>query len=162
LNDEDLADFLQLFRSIKTEHDQYSAYSREVLKSYLNILLLKGRKHYQQHSESTARPGREQEIYNQFMELVQKHYLDFNSLADYAARIHITPKHLSETIKSISGHPALRIVHKARLHHAKSLLRQTSMTVSQIAYELGFESADYFSAFFKRHAGESPMKFRNS
>ena len=106
--------------------------------------------------------SREQEIYNQFMLLVQKHYRDFDSVGDYAEQLYISPKHLSETVKNISGQSALQVIHNARIHHAKSLLRQTNMTVSQIAHELNFDNPDYFSVFFKRLAGESPLAFRNS
>ncbi|QNL51018.1 helix-turn-helix transcriptional regulator [Olivibacter sp. SDN3] len=152
----------ELFRKIKHEYDHYTIFSREIIKNYLNILLLKGKAYYRNHLPIPNGVGREQEIYNQFMSLVQQHYLDFDSVGSYAEHMHMSSKHLSETIKNISGQSALQVIHNARLHHAKSLLRQTNMTVSQIAYELHFDNPDYFSVFFKRLAGESPLAFRNS
>lgn len=155
-------DMLEIFRKIKYEYDNHHVFSREVIKNYLHILLLKGKLLYRHQSPLHNGIGREQEIYNEFMLLVQNHYSEFDSVGEYANRMHISPKHLSETIKSISGQSALQVIHHARLHHAKALLRQTNMTVSQIAHNLNFNNPDYFSVFFKRHVGESPITFRNS
>ena len=162
LGEKEVNDMLELFAKIQLEYNNYGVYSREIIKNYLNILLLKGQSFYQYQLPSSGSISRDREIYNEFMMLVQKHFLEFDGLKNYADRIHISVKHLSETVKNISGESALRIIHNARIHHAKSLLRQTSMTVSQIAYELKFETPDYFSVFFKRFTGQSPMQFRNS
>ncbi|MEI3800461.1 MULTISPECIES: helix-turn-helix domain-containing protein [unclassified Chitinophaga] len=154
-------DILELLGKIQQEYDD-SIYGREIIKNYLHILLLKGRKFYEQQASTTTSFSREQKIYNAFMLLVQEHFMKSDAVADYAKRLYISAKHLSQTVKNVSGKSALQIIHHTRLHHAKSLMRQTDLTIAQIASELNFENPDYFSVFFKRLTGESPTQFRSS
>lgn len=156
------ADIVDLFHKIKYEYDNPHIVSRDIIKSYLHILMLKGKLLYDHQIQPTIGNSREQEIYNEFISRVQQRYRELDAVSDYANQMHISPKHLSETVKNISGLPALRVIHNARIHHAKSLLRQTSMTVSEIAHELNFANPDYFSIFFKRLVGQSPLTFRKS
>ncbi|NER85128.1 MAG: AraC family transcriptional regulator, partial [Leptolyngbya sp. SIO1D8] len=74
--------------------------------------------------------------------------------------LHLTPKHLSACIKQVTGRTALQMIFDFKLNNAKALLTQTSLTVSEIAYESGFENPHYFSSFFKRHIGLTPLEFR--
>jgi AraC family transcriptional activator of pobA len=162
LNEQETAGIATLFNQIKQEYDDYTVHSREILKNYLNILLLKGRNLYQPQITTASGFNREQEIYNDFMLLVQDHFMKSDALQDYAGRLHISAKHLSQIVKKISGQSGLQVIHQARLHHAKSLLRQTNLTISQIADELNFDNQEYFSVFFRRLTGKSPSEFRNS
>ena len=55
------------------------------------------------------------EIYDEFRYLVQLYFLELKSVREYAEKIHVTPKHLSETVKKISGESALEIIHKTQI-----------------------------------------------
>ncbi|WP_205514042.1 helix-turn-helix domain-containing protein [Longitalea arenae] len=162
LNEHETSSIATLFNQIKQEYDDHSAHSREIVRNYLNILLLKGRKLYPLQNTTATGFNREQEIYNSFMQLVQDHFMKSDTLQLYANRLHISAKHLSMIVKKISGQSGLQVIHQARLHHAKSLLRQTNLTISQIADELNFDNQEYFSVFFRRLTGHSPSEFRNS
>lgn len=162
LNEHETTGIATLFNQIKKEYDDYSIHSREILKNYLNILLLKGSMLYQPQNTNVTGFNREQEIYNDFMMLVQDNFMKSDALQDYASRLHISAKYLSQIVKKISGLSGLQVIHQARLHHAKSLLRQTNLTISQIADELNFDNQEYFSVFFRRLTGQSPSEFRNS
>ncbi len=104
--------------------------------------------------------GRDREIFDEFSTLIQHHFMEWKTVRDYAKKLHITPKHLSETIKNVSGQSALSHIHQVQVNHAKALLRQTPKTISEIAYDLNFENPEYFSVFFKRLNGESPSQYR--
>lgn len=159
------ADFYSdTIQKILSEYQNSEVYSRDIIRKYLDIMLMKARQLYPESSSFPQNlvPGREREIYQEFSELVQNHFLELKSVQEYADRIHLSPKHLSETIKKVSGKSALEIIHQAQLNYAKALLRQTSKTVSEIAYDLSFDNPEYFSVFFKRLTGESPSKFRVS
>jgi AraC family transcriptional activator of pobA len=162
LNKHDAKGIATLFNQIKQEYNDYTAHSKDILKNYLNILLLKGRKLYQPHITTATALNRDQEIYTAFMLLVQDHFMKHDAVQHYAGRLHISAKYLSHTVKKISGQSALQVIHQARLHHAKSLLRQTNLTISQIADELDFDNQEYFSVFFRRLTGKSPSEFRLS
>jgi AraC-like DNA-binding protein len=91
---------------------------------------------------------------------VQKHFLEFTTVKAYADKLHISAKHLSESVKKVSGQGALQIIHKVQVSYAKAQLLQTGKTISQVAHELNFENPEYFSVFFKRLTGKSPLQFR--
>lgn len=160
LNNNSTRYFSDLIGKIHYEYENFGQYSRDIIQNYLHILLLKAKENYPFPRVNLTGPTREQEIFHEFQRLVQKHFPEFSSVNQYADLLHITPKHLSETVKKVSGKSALRLIHEVRLHHAQSLLRQTGKTVVEIAYELRFENADYFSVFFKRLTGKSPVQYR--
>lgn len=162
LEKKETAFYSDLIKKILFEYNSNGIYSRTIIRNYLNILLLKAGELY------SGRPAlrksgmtRDREIYEQFSHLVQTDFLQSKSVHTYAEKMHITPKHLSETIKKISGRSALELIHQTQVNYAKALLRQTPKTVSEIAYDLNFENPEYFSVFFKRLTGISPSKFRN-
>ncbi|WP_207512581.1 helix-turn-helix transcriptional regulator [Longitalea luteola] len=161
LNKQDTDSIATLFSQIHLEYDNHTVYTREILKNYLNILLLKGRNLYQPQTTAATGFNREQEIYNAFMLLVQEYFMKSDAVQQYADKLHINAKYLTQIAKKISGQTALQVIHQARLHHAKSLLRQTNLTISQIADELHFDNQEYFSVFFRRLTGNSPSQFRN-
>jgi AraC-like DNA-binding protein len=74
--------------------------------------------------------------------------------------LHISPKHLSETIKSETGKSALEHINEMKIEHAKILLLQTEKTINEVAYDLNFDTPNYFSAFFKSNTGLTPTAYR--
>jgi AraC family transcriptional regulator, transcriptional activator of pobA len=152
--------FTEVFTKIYQEYKSRDGYSKDIILHYLNVLFLLGKRLYRNAARRSISVGREQEIYSEFEWLLQKSFLELNTVKDYAEKIHVSPKHLSETIKKVSGESALQLIHKAQVNYAKGLLLQTNMTISQIAEELHFENPEYFSVFFKRLTGKKPLEFR--
>ena len=83
--------------------------------------------------------------------------LSVASLADF---IHMSPSHFSRIFKQLTGYTPYDYVLISRLNRAKMYLRQTDLTVSEIAYQVGFNSESNFVYFFTKHSGISPGKFR--
>ena len=155
----DMTELYDLAGKIHYEYEQAGEWSADIIKNYLNILLLKAKQKYP--IDSPRLPlGRDQEIYNTFSHVVRDQFRELFTVKDYADMMHISPKHLSETIKKVSGKSALQVIHSNRLNYAQSLLQSTHKTVTEIAYDLNFESPDYFSSFIKRLTGRSPVQFR--
>lgn len=95
-----------------------------------------------------------------FMDLVARHYRRGWSIEDYASELGITSTRLNHVCRRQTGHSALQLVHDRLLLEAKRSLLYTAMTVSEIAYSLGFTDPAYFSRFFTRRVGCSPSLFR--
>ena len=74
--------------------------------------------------------------------------------------MHMSPSHFSRVFKQQTGFSPYDYVLIVRLNRAKELLQRTSMTVSEIAYETGFNSESNFIYFFTTNVGISPGKFR--
>lgn len=99
-------------------------------------------------------------LVNQFRQLVNQHYLTKRQVADYADLLMISTKHLSETIKSKTGKPASFWIDSMLLQEAQVLLRQTTLTISEIAYYFKFSSQSAFGKFFRKKMGISPIAYR--
>lgn len=97
---------------------------------------------------------------NQFKQLVKKNYKDTKQVQQYAEQINITPLHLNEVVKEITGFPASYWIQQEILLEARRLLYYTVLDVKQIAYELGYEDHAYFSRFFKKNTGMTALGFR--
>jgi len=78
----------------------------------------------------------------------------------YARQLHITPKYLSEVLVQLTGKTTKKWIDEHLAMEAKSLLRQTSMTILEIAFWLGFEDSSYFIKAFKKWEGMTPLAFR--
>lgn len=80
----------------------------------------------------------------------------------YAAQLHVTPKYLSDTIKRVTGTSVSIHINNAATAIALEYLKNSNMSVSQIADEMNFSSLSYFSRFCVKHIGMSPVKFRTA
>lgn len=65
-------------------------------------------------------------------------------------------------LRSLTGQNTLQHIHNKLIEKAKEKLSSTELTVSQIAYDLGFEHSQSFSKLFKRKTKQSPVEFRQS
>lgn len=97
-----------------------------------------------------------------FLELVARHYRRAWSIEDYACELGITSTRLNHICRQQAGRSALQLVHDRILLEARRNLIYTAMTVSEIAYALGFSDPAYFSRFFTKRTGNSPSSFRKN
>ena len=81
-------------------------------------------------------------------------------VSHYAEQLHVTPKYLSDTIKRVTGTSVSTHINNAATAIALEYLKNSNMSVSQIADEMNFSSLSYFSRFCVKHIGMSPVKFR--
>ncbi len=95
-----------------------------------------------------------------FKKLVERKFTDWHKVQDYASEIHISPKHLSHTLKTLTGKSAKEIIQDRLLLEAKRLLLHTPWSIKEVAYKIGFEEPLHFSGFFKKKTGVSPSDFR--
>jgi len=94
------------------------------------------------------------------VELINNHIeeIDFNSDI-LAQELKISQRQLYRKIKAISGCTVHEFITKARMNHAESLLRNSDLSISQIAYKVGFSEASNFSRTFSKHFGCSPSQY---
>lgn len=97
----------------------------------------------------------------QFMILARDSYKEQTKLLYYASKLTVSVKYLSETLKRMTGKTAKEILMELRLGQAKLLLATTSLDISQIAYELSYDSVSSFSRSFKQIEGLSPKEYRD-
>ena len=99
-------------------------------------------------------------LLRRFQELVEAEYSDRRPLSHYARTLGITVPHLSRVCREVTGRSASTLVQERVVLEAKRRLVYTSMSVSEIAYSLGFADPAHFTKFFANGTGETPSLFR--
>lgn len=95
-----------------------------------------------------------------FLKLLEMSFRSEHQVAPYAARLGVTPGHLSHLTRSHLGLSAGTLIRSRLLAEARRLLLYSDLTAREVGYKLGFEDPSYFSRFFKRGAGRSPSDYR--
>lgn len=78
-----------------------------------------------------------------------------------AERVNLSPGYLSDLLKKETGRNAQEHIHFYLIDRAKHSLLHTDKSISEIAYELGFDYPQYFNKLFKQKTGKTPMEYRN-
>lgn len=113
----------------------------------------------------TAQPvkaTRYEAITQEFTTLLTQHFRNHRTVHFYADNLHITPKYLSEVLQQTTGKTAKEHITEFLVIEAKSLLKQTDMTVQEIASWLGYTDASYFTRLFKQQVSVSPLAYKQA
>jgi len=148
-----------LFRKGVAEIAHSGDYSVELLRSVLDLILTTCATLYPV-SESTLNKGKGQLLVKRFFHLVEGNNLNNLSLNEYAGLIGVTPNHLTQTVKLLTGKTSSQIIKAKQLLEIKRLLVHTNLSISEIADQLHFEDQSYFTKFFKRETGFTPLQYR--
>src|SRR5204862_4141355 len=92
-------------------------------------------------------------------DLISKGLLTVQSIAD---ELNVSPSYLSGLLKILTGQSTQQHIHNKLIEKAKEKLSTTDLSVSEIAYALGFEHPQSFSKLFKTKTNLSPLEFRQS
>jgi len=92
-------------------------------------------------------------------DLVNKGLPSVQYIAD---QLNVSPNYLSDLLKVLTGQSTQQHIHDKLIEKAKERLSTTDLSVSEIAYELGFEHSQSFSKLFKSKTEMSPLEFRQS
>lgn len=112
-------------------------------------------------SEDDTRKNRKNELHSDFLNLLHKNYKREREMTFYAEKLFVTPKYLSQVIKDVTGHSAMKYIEDYVISESKALLSSTNMTIQQISDDMNFPSQSVFGKYFKRITGMSPKEYRN-
>ena len=135
----------------------------EILRALLRVVFNKASRLYQCHPTAATALAKEAptgRIVREFRLAVETHFRQVSSVTEYAKLLKLTSDHLASCVRKLTGQAPGEIIRERMLLEAKRLLIFTSLSVSEIAYELKFEDPAYFSRFFRRLAQISPGEFR--
>lgn len=149
----------RLFREMQDEYDAAMLGNTDIARSLLRILLIRASRWYVQEN-AVAKITRGAALVRKFQHLVERHYVDWNSLEPYARELGVTVNHLNDVVREELGAAAGEMIRQRRLLDAKRLLLHSSMSVSEICFHLGFKDPSYFGRFFRRYENRSPAEFR--
>jgi len=101
-------------------------------------------------------------ILDKFIELIGVYHTHERELRFYAEKMNITPKHLTNTVKKLTGRKASDWISEFVILEAKSMLKYSGKNVQQVALELNFPTQSAFGKYFKSQVGVSPVNFAES
>ncbi|OJU78749.1 MAG: hypothetical protein BGO09_11275 [Bacteroidetes bacterium 47-18] len=142
------------------EYNARNTDARNVLRSYLNILLSELNRYH-----PVARPAeytgsdKEQKVMA-FEKLLDSNFHKEKLPSYYAGCLHISVNYLNRICNERRGMSSGDLIRKRVVLEAERLLHYTARNISEIAFELGFDSISYFTTFFKKYTGLSPEAFR--
>lgn len=101
-------------------------------------------------------------IFRDFIQTVEKNYRTERRVSWYAQQLCITSKYLSETVRTVSRRTPSDWIDSYVTRELRVMLRNSTMSIKQIADELNFANQSFLGKYFKEHVGMSPSKFRKS
>ncbi len=94
------------------------------------------------------------------LKYVQSHYYETFALSDISADAGLSERQFTNICRDLKGQSFVQYLNSIRTQKAKQLLLNSSMSVSAIAFEVGFEELSTFYRAFNKHQGKSPLSFR--
>lgn len=158
-NESDVRFLESLFRQSITETGHPGDYTPEMLRSILDLILTTCAARYRV-TANMLNKGKGQMLVKRFFHLLEENHHKNLSLSDYSGMIGVTPNHLTQTVKLLTGKTSSQIIKAKQLMEIKRLLVHTNLSVSEIANQLNFEDQSYFTKFFKRETGTTPIQYR--
>ncbi len=101
-------------------------------------------------------------IFRNFIQAVEKNYRTERRVSWYAQQLCITSKYLSETVRTVSRRTPSEWIDSYVTRELRVMLRNSTMSIKQIADELNFANQSFMGKYFKEHVGMSPSQFRKS
>ena len=157
-----------LFATIVNELDNnIDSFSQDVLVSQIELLLNYSNRFY--NRQFITRKAINHDVITSLDELLNRYFEDENSLKNglpsvkyISTALKLSQRYLSDMLSSLTGLNTQQYIQNAIIEKAKEKLSNTNLSVSEIAYKLGFEHSQSFSKLFKAKTNFSPLEFRNS
>ncbi len=168
LSDKEEAVLNGVAKQIEQEyHHPIDKFSQNVIIAHLEVILAYTERFYQR--QFITRKISSSQIISRVEDMLSD-YFNSDDLAQkgmpsvryIAEQLHLSPGYLSELLKTLTGQNTQQHIHQKLIEKAKEKLSATNLSVSEIAYALGFEHLQSFSKLFKAKTNSSPLQFRAS
>jgi AraC-like DNA-binding protein len=168
LSEKEEAIIVAIIKNIEHEyHSNIDKFSKKIIISHIEALLNYADRFY--HRQFITREKANHHILERLENLLAD-YFDSDDLiskglptvAYVAQSLNLSPKYLSSLLKVLTGQNTQHHIHEKLIEKAKEKLLTTELSISEIAYDLGFEHLQSFSKLFKAKTKQSPLEFRAS
>ncbi|WPQ61772.1 helix-turn-helix transcriptional regulator [Chitinophaga sancti] len=148
-------------------HSNIDKYSKQIIISHIETLLNYSERFY--NRQFITREKANHQILEQLENLLSEYFNSDDliskglpSVQFVAENLHVSPSYLGNLLRVLTGQNTQQHIHNKLIEKAKEKLSTTDLTVSEIAYQLGFEHSQSFSKLFKIKTSVSPLAFRQS
>jgi AraC-like DNA-binding protein len=157
-----------VFDEIQDELAQrIDAFSQDVIISNIELLLNHSNRFY--NRQFLTRKALNHDVLLKVEEALDRYFSGENALVQglptvqyLADKVHLSPRYLSDVLRSITGQNTQQLIHERVIEQAKQMLTAGSLNVAEVAYQLGFEHPQSFSKLFKKKTNLTPLAYKDS
>ncbi|SDH35589.1 Helix-turn-helix domain-containing protein [Dyadobacter soli] len=168
LSDKEESVINSIVDNIRNEYSSnIDKFSQDVIVAQLEVLFTYAQRFYER--QFITRKITNSKILNRVEEVLADYFNNEDLLSEglptvqyVASELNISVKYLGSLLKQLTGQSTQQHIHEKLIDKAKEKLSTTSLSISEIAYELGFEHSQSFSKLFKTKTSQSPLEFRAS
>jgi len=159
---------VSIIESVQEEYQlNIDKFSQQIIISQVETLLNFSERFY--HRQFITRKKTNHQILSRLEDTLAKYFNNDDLIAKglpsvqfIANTLNISPNYLSDVLKVLTGQSTQQHIHGKLIEKAKEKLSGTDLSISEIAYDLGFEHPQSFTKLFKAKTSLSPLQFRNS
>ncbi|RYD78452.1 MAG: AraC family transcriptional regulator [Sphingobacteriales bacterium] len=167
LSAEEEQDLITILDKINKECTHIDRHTQEIILSQIELLLNYSNRFYER--QFITRKNNNHQLLAKFEHLVDEYFSESNAaelglltVQHIAGLMNLSPNYLSDLLRVHTGQNTQQHIHEKLIEKAKEKLSTTNLSVSEIAYALGFEHAQSFSTLFRKKTNMSPGEFRQS
>jgi AraC-like DNA-binding protein len=158
----------EIFKNIEKEYNHsIDQFSQDVMVSQIELLLNYSNRFY--NRQFITRKTASSDLLTK-LEILLDEYFKSDKIVEsglptvhfFAEKLNLSPNYLSDMLRTITGQSTQQHIHNKLIEKAKEALTTTNLSISEIAYQLGFEHPQSFSKLFKTKMNVSPIKYRAS
>ena len=162
------ATIVNVVHNIEQEYlSNIDKFSQSIIISQIETLLNYAERFYQR--QFITRKITNHQMLNRLEDLLSDYFNNDKSVKTglptvqfISEKLNVSPNYLSGLLKALTGQSTQQLIHEKLIEKAKEKLSTTSLSVAEIAYELGFNHPQSFSKLFKSKTNFSPLEFRGS
>jgi len=166
LSEDEENDLLEILNKIDKECQRIDQHTQEIILSQIELLLNYSKRFYER--QFITRKSGSHQLLTKFESFLNDYFEKESSekglltVHQIAEAMNLSPNYLSDLLRVHTGQNTQQHIHEKLISKAKEKLSTTELSVSEIAYELGFEHPQSFSTLFKKKTSMSPLEFRQS
>ncbi|TRZ45110.1 helix-turn-helix domain-containing protein [Robertkochia solimangrovi] len=161
LTKEEETEVINLYQFL-IKHYRNNLENYNVLLASINLILNMVESYYRRQFKTDIKVY--SPIVSEFQQLLRDYYKGpiegIPTVHYFAEKMHLTPNYLGDVIKTYTHKSTIETIHEHVAESAKTLLKESSLSNTEIAFELGFDYPNYFARFFKKQTQLTPKQFR--
>ena len=163
LENKEIEAFKEYFHVIqKRLGDKGNFFRRDLIRSLLLAMLYDVGNFIYRFKETDRPQTRAESFFTRFIKMVEEHCKHERRVGWYALQLGITPKYLSEAVKSVSKRTPNQWIDNYVLMEIRGMLKNSTKSVKEISNEMNFPNQSFMGRFFKEHMGMTPREYRRS
>jgi AraC family 4-hydroxyphenylacetate 3-monooxygenase operon regulatory protein len=160
-DNKDADHLIELLSLMARENQQSGVKQNFALKAILQLILIDILRLADQKQPQQKTRKEDVRIFHLFNQLIEYHYKEHLTLSQYSEKMSITEARLNEICRRLAGLPSKRLIMDRLIQEARRLLSFSSISITEIGYELGFKDPAYFARFFRKNAGVTASNYRS-